>query len=219
MIQGRTSIFSAFCLLSLMTFGYSLEAELGKNEELAPTASEQELVFLENLIKNNNPVEIHNKALALLKSRQENQALALLKKNAYQHLFPSSYLLLFQMDIPVFFKPLLWHISLLLLSLMVLIRLFLYLKKPGSFHFKAFLGGLSLLSLLFLSGFFLLKPRVICLKESDLKASPFQSAPTQAEVSPNSDLIVLKQTKDWLRVQSPNKQRGWILKNQVFRIF
>ena len=178
-----------------------------------------EMEFLKSFTQEKSSLEIHNKALQFLKANHKEQAVLLLKKNIYQNLFLPSYFVLSHLDIPVFFAPFLWPVSLLFMALICLLQLFLSFKKPSLFHLKTLFWSLSLYSFLIFSGWFFLKKRVSPLQEIDLKSSPFMSAPTQTQLSPNSDLIVLKQTKNWLRIQSSDKQTGWVLKKKVLQIF
>ena len=175
--------------------------------------------FLEKLFQEKSGLEIHNKALNFLKNNQKDQAILLLKKNLYQNFFFPSYLVLFHFEIPIFFTSFLWHISLILLAFICLSLLFLSLKKSSSFHLKLLFWCLNLSFTVFSSGFFLLKQKVSSLQEVNLRSAPFMEASINTSLKPNSDLIVLKQTKDWLRVQSLDKQSGWLQKQKVFQIF
>ena len=178
----------------------------------------EKIRFLENISTKKTSLEIHNKALELLKAREKNQALLLLKKNLYTHLFPSSYFALYRLSAPLFFSSFLWHISLFFMALTALFFIFLALKKPDSFRLKCSFFSLILFSLIFSGGFFL-KKKANPLEEIDLKDGPFPSAPVKARLSPASDLVVLKQTKDWLRVRDRENQTGWVLKKELFQIF
>ena len=191
----------------------------GEQESNTKQNQSDEMEFLKNFTQEKSSLEIHNKALQLLKADHKEQAILLLKKNTYQNLFLPSYFVLSHLDIPVFFAPFLWPVSLFFMVLICSFLLFLSFKKPGSFHLKTLFWSLSLYGFLIFYGWFFLKQRVSPLQEIELKSSPFMSAPNQTQLSPNSDLIVLKQTKDWLRIQSPDKQTGWVLKQKVLQIF
>lgn len=189
-----------------------------ENNQTAQTEISQ-INLLENFTKEKSPLEIHNKALHLLKNKQKEQAFLLLKKNIYQNLFLPSYFVLFHFEIPIFFSAFLWHISLAFLAVICLFSLFLSFKEPSPFNLKIFSACLTLGLVFSSSGFWLLKKRVSSFQEIDLRSSPFREAPIQASLRPNSDLIVLKQVGDWLIVKSKNKQTGWLKKQKVFQIF
>ena len=175
--------------------------------------------FLEKFSKEKSNLEIHNKALQFLKTGYKEQALLLLKRNVYQNFFLPSYLILFHLGVPISPNLFIWQISLVLLAVICLFSLFLCFKQASPSRLKTFFWSFGLFTVLIASGFFLLKNRVDSFKEVTFKSAPFVDASIKAKKQPNSDLIVLKQTKHWLRVQSPDKQTGWVLKRDVFYIF
>lgn len=189
---------------------------LGQSPALHPS---EEMLFLRKFIPGKTNLEIHNKAMHFLKTKQKGPALLLLKRNVYQNFFPPSYFALFRLQSPISPAPLLWHIGMLLLGLICLTAFLLFFKKPQISRLKNCFWSLTFFGLLMCSGLFLLKKRVSPLQEVDLKSSPFMEAPGHTQLAPYSDLIVLKQTKGWLRVQGPDKQTGWLLKSRVFQIF
>ena len=181
-------------------------------------AKDIDIPFLEKFSTENNALKIHNKALNLLKTSHKEPAVLLLKKNAYQNLFPPSYLALFHLGFPVSFAPSLWHSILFFMALVCIFLCAQAFKKPSLPKLKSLFWNLSLFGCIMAGGGFLQK-RVSPLQEMDLRSSPFPSAPVQSQTAPLRELVVLKRAKDWLRVQSPDKQIGWIPKQNVFQIF
>lgn len=179
----------------------------------------EQMALLIQLVHSKSSFEIHNKALQLLKTNHKTPALLLLKMNAYQNFFPPSYLTLLQLKIPFSWTPLLWHLGLFISGLICLVTFLLYFKKPKFFHLKSCIWSLALFSLIIFSGWFFLKNKVGLLQPIALKSSPFMQAPSHVQLSTHYDLLVLKQTKHWLRVQNPDKQTGWVLKTKVFQTF
>ena len=177
-----------------------------------------EIKVLEKFTQENNSLKIHNKALDFLKNKQKAKALLLLKKNAYQNIFLPSYFTLFQLKIPLFLAPLLWHIGLIFLFLICLVLFYLSFKRSSFFRLKSLFLCISLGFIISISLFFF-KKRVSSLEELDLRSSPFIKAPVQTSLIPSSDLIVLKQSDSWFRVKSKDKQTGWLQKQSVFQIF
>lgn len=197
----------------------SLKTDKTVSENNLNPPSLPKIEFLKKFTEENQALEIHNKALQFLKNDQKSQALLLLKKNAYQNLFLPSYISLFHLKIPFSLAPLSWHISLFSLALLCFLLLILLFKNFSFSRLKLFFWSLSLFGCVIFSGLFLLKKRVGVLQETELKSLPFTSAPLQSQLPPHLEAIILKQTKHWLRIQAPNQQTGWVLKQKVFRIF
>ena len=107
----------------------------------------------------------------------------------------------------------------LLLSFASLLVLLLCLKKPTFLRMKILFSVLSLNLVFFFAQSLLLKKRVSSFQTIDLKSAPFKNAPINISLSPNSDLIVLKNLGDWLVLQSQDKHTGWVKKQEVFQIF
>lgn len=190
-----------------------------KTSQKIKTVLTNEMIFLKEFAQAKSSLEIHNKALNFLKNNQEEKAFLLLKRNVYQNFFFPSYLALFHFEVPIFFTPFLWHIGLIFLAFICLFPLILSFKEPTAFNLKVFFVCLSLAFTFSFSKIWILKNRVSSFQEMDLRSSPFREAPVKASLSPNSDLIVLKQTGDWLVVRSKDKQTGWLKKEDVFQIF
>ena len=190
-----------------------------ENQHTVPKIQEKEIDSLNTFFQNNSPIKIHNQALHFLKIDQKDKALLLLKRNLYQNLFFPSYFVLSHFEAPLFLSPFLWHIQFLIFTLISLFLFFLLLKKPKLFYLKSLFFFLIFCLSLFISGLFLLKKRVSPLESIPLRSAPFTKAVIKTNLKPNSDLIVLKETKDWLRVQNKNNETGWILKQNVFQIF
>ena len=192
-----------------------------KNSQNNPTEETEtfNIKFLKKFSKEKSSLEIHNKALQFLKTSYKEQALLLLKRNVYQNFFLPSYLILFHLGVSVFPNLFIWHISLILLAFICFFSLFLCFKKSNSSRLKAFFGSFGFFAVLLAYGFFLLKGRVGSFEEVALKSAPFVDASINVRKPAGSELIVLKQTKHWLRVQSLDAQTGWVLKRDVFHIF
>ncbi len=189
------------------------------SKKLIKTRPTNKIKSLEDLNEKKNPLEIHNKALNLLKNYQKEEALLLLKRNFYQNFFLPSYFILSHLEVSIFFSPFLWHIGLIFFAFICLFLLLLSFNDPASFHPKFLFFFLTLGFVLSSSESLLLKKRVSSSQEMDLRTAPFIKAPIIRSLSPNSDLIVLKQTGDWLAVQGENNQIGWLEKQKVFQIF
>ena len=183
------------------------------------TTQNSEIETLKQFTQEKTALEIHNKALQFLKSNQEAQALLLLKKNAYQNLFPPSYLTLLHLETPIALTPLLWQIGLFFTALICLFFLVASLKKLTPTRLKLLCWSLCLFGGLIFSGVFLLKKRVGVIQDIELRTLPFKEAPVQITLRPHSDLIVLKPTDLWLRIQTPDKETGWVPKHKVFQTF
>lgn len=178
-----------------------------------------ELNFLKKFSQEKSPLEIHNKALSFLKEDKKEQAFILLKKNIYQNFFFSSYFVLSHFEVPVLFFPFLWSFLLIFIALICLVLLFLSFKTPSSFNLKLLFLSLILGGAFFFSKSLLFKKRVSSFQTMDLRSAPFKKAPINISLSPNSDLVVLKQMGDWLALQNQDKQTGWLKKQEVFQIF
>ena len=183
------------------------------------TTQTNEIETLKQFTQTKTALEIHNKALQFLKNNQEAQALLLLKKNAYQNFFFPSYLTLFHLETPVALAPLLWHIGLVFTALICLFFLVASLKKLTPTRLKLLCWSLCLFGGLISSGVFFLKKRVGVIQNTELRSSPFKEAPVQITLRPHSDLIVLKPIDLWLRIQTPDKETGWVPKHKVFQTF
>ncbi|MCY4321314.1 MAG: hypothetical protein OXC37_02770 [Bdellovibrionaceae bacterium] len=173
---------------------------------------------LNEFFTNNSPLEIHNKALELLKNKNKEPAVLLLKKNFYQNLFPPSYFILNQLKEPVSFSLLLFLTGFIIVSLITLIFFILYLKSFSFFYLKNLLIFLTLFAFLLAGNFFLLKSRVSLIEESYLKLAPVKTAPSTVQIPALKELIVLKTQGEWLKIKS-QQQTGWILKQQSFQLF
>jgi len=197
------------------------EVALIKSNDNNPTKKTKifDIKFLKKFSEKKSSLEIHNKALQFLKTGYKEQAILLLKRNIYQNFFLPSYLILFHLEISVSPNLFIWHIGLILLAVICFFSLFLCFKKSNSSRLKAFFWSFGFFTALLALGFFLLKNRVGSFEELALKSAPFIDASVNARKPAGSDLIVLKQTKHWLRVQSPDAGTGWILKQDVFHIF
>ena len=174
---------------------------------------------LNQFTANNSPLNIHNKALELLKNKNKIPAVLLLKKNFYQNLFPASYFLLTQLEEPVSFSPLLFLIGFIIISLITTCFFILYFKSPNPFYLKNLLGFLFVFALLLGGNLFLLKPRAGLLKESYLKLAPLEKAPNTLQIEPLKELVILKRKGEWLKIKTHTKQTGWILDQKIFQFF
>ena len=174
---------------------------------------------LNQFFTSNSSLKIHNKALELLKSKNEISAILLLKKNFYQNLFPPSYFLLSQLEEPVSFSLVFLLIGFIIISLITVVFFILYLKTFHSFYFKNLLAGLFVFAFLLGGHLFFFKNQVSPLTETYLKLAPIESAPNTVTLPPLENLAVLKEKGKWLKVKNQKKQTGWILKQQVFQIF
>ena len=174
---------------------------------------------LNSFFQTKSALEIHNKALQLLKSDQKAPALLLLEKNFYHNFFLPSFALLSHLKAPLFFSPFLWHALLFFMSGLCLMYSLLALKKQNLNSLKKLIliviFHLACLGL----GPLALKSRVSPLQKIELKSAPFDSAAVSTEIRANAHLLVLKKAKGWLRVQSLDKQSGWAKKQDLFQIF
>ena len=140
-------------------------------------------------------MEIHNKALQLLKNDQKAPALLLLEKNFYHNFFLPSFALLSHLKAPLFFSSFLWHALLFFMSLLCLMYSLLALKKQNLNSLKKF----SLIVIFHLAclglGPLALKSRVSPLQKIELKSAPFDSAAVSTEIEANAHLLVLKKGK------------------------
>ena len=178
-----------------------------------------EIQNLNQFFTNNSPLKIHNTALDLLKNNNKAPAILLLKRNFYQNLFPNSYLILNQLEEPVSFSSIFLLIGLIIASLVSFIFFILYLKSSSSFFLTSLLSNLAVFFLLLAGNFFLVKNKVSPLTKVHLKLAPMESAPDTVQISPLTELVVLKKTEKWLKIKSSQKETGWILEQQVFRLF
>ena len=183
------------------------------------TNSFTETQKLDQFFINNSPLKIHNTALNLLKNNYKSPAILLLKRNFYQNLFPSSYLVLNQLEERVSFFPIFLIISLIITSLVCFIFFILYLKSSSSFFFTPLVSSLTVFFLLLAGNFFLLKNKVCPLTEVNLKLAPVESAPNIDQIPPLTELIILKKTEKWIKIKNPQEEIGWILKKELFEIF
>ena len=174
---------------------------------------------LNQFFQNNSPLKIHNKALELLKDKNNAPAILLLKKNFYQNLFPASYFLLTQLEESVFLLPILLLIAFIIVSLITTAFFILYLKTFSSFYLKNLFNLLFVFALLIGGNLILLKNRVSLLEEISLKLAPIETAPNTVQILPLKELVILKKQGKWLKIKSPQNQTGWILKQQVFQLF
>jgi len=212
--------------LFLLFFNVLIQASQDDSKSVVPTALKDQSAKIENKIaslkqsiQKKSRLEIHNQAIKMLNNKHKEEALVLLKMNSYRNLFPPSYLALLNLKTPLFFTPLLWHISLFLSGLFCALTFFLLVKNPRPFKIKRFFWSLSFFGLLIVCGFLFLKNKVSLIETVDLKSSPFIEAPSHVQLPAYTDLTVLKQTKEWLRVINSDKQTGWLLKSKVFQIF
>ena len=194
----------------------TVEKSLLEQQSFITTNSK--IQYLNQFFKNNSPLNIHNKALDLLKNKNKIPATLLLKKNFYQNLFPESYLLLGQLEEAVFLFPVFLLIGFAITSLITVIFFIFYLKTLNSFYLKNLLISLFLFVLL-LGGHFFLKGRVSPITENHLKLAPVETAPHTVQIAPLENLVVLKKQDKWLKVKNNNNQTGWILRQQVFQLF
>ena len=178
-----------------------------------------EIQNLNRFFKNNSPLKIHNTALDLLKNNNRLPAVLLLKKNFYQNLFPASYLTLNQLEEQVSFSFIFLLIGLIITSFSSFIFFILYLKNSSSLFLSPLLSSLAVFFLLLAGNLFLVKNKVSPLTEVHLKLVPMESAPDTVQTSPLTELVVLKKTEKWLKIKNPQKETGWVLKQQVFQIF
>lgn len=179
----------------------------------------KQLANLTSFFDSHKALDIHNKALEFLQTNQQQEALFLLKKNLYHNFFIPSYIKLFKLDSPVFLYSFFWHGLLACLACLCLIYLALALKNPKSSYFKLGTFVLSLQISLFVLGYFMLKPRGMLLYEINLKSSPFAFATEQASLPKGTQFVFLNQTKHWARIQSSDKQQGWVKKQDIFQVF
>lgn len=198
------------------------ESQQQKDSPLSDNTKEKEaesLSSLNHFFQSKKALEIHNQALRFLKKDQKAEATLLLEKNFYHNFFVPSFLILSHLKIPLLFSPFIWHILLLLSTGLCLLYLFPALKKRNAPALKKLLLFSFIHLVLLGSGFLTLKERVSPLTEINLKSTPFEASAIDTSVSANTHLQVLKNTKDWFRVQTPDKQSGWLKKQDVFQIF
>lgn len=197
----------------------------GKSDSISnaskPINPVDHIKILENFTQKKTPLEIHNTALNLLKTEQKEIGFLLLKRNLYQNFFLPSYFILANSELPVFWTPFLWHISLIILVCIALFFLFLSFKSPTNlFQLKLFFIYLILSFVWFFSEPLLLKKRVSSFQKMDLRLAPYSESSVYTEINPPEDLIVIRQQEDWLLVKSQEeKQTGWVKKQKVFQIF
>lgn len=184
-----------------------------------PEVSFSNIESLSQFVWENNSRNIHNRALKLLQSENKEPALLLLRRNFYHNLFFPSYFVISELNEPVSFHPFLWHISLFLLSLSGCFLLLLYFLKPQPLFLKFLGGNFFIFTFTLLIGFFLLKERASPLQETAVHSLPFSSSSVEMNVTANADLVILKKDKDWVRVESSDKQIGWIPKQSLFQTF
>ena len=194
-------------------------SSLSDTKAILETGPPESIFSLNHFFQTKTALEIHNKALLFLKTSQKAEALLLLEKNLYHNFFFPSFLSLSHLKIPMFFTPFLWQMILFLLTVICFLYLFSAFKELNTSSFKKLILFSLIHFSVFCSGFLTLKSQVSPLKRIDLKSTPFDSAAINTSVEANSHLRVLKHTKDWLRVQTPDKQSGWLKKKDVFQIF
>ena len=183
-----------------------------------PGATAYQLEDLEKIISEKSSLEIHNKAIQLLRDNHKVSAILLLKKNTYRNLFLPSYFALLKLKTSlshiVFFIP----VSLLIMTFVCLFFLWMSIKNSSPLRLKGLFSAVVLAFLILFSGLFV-KKRVSPLNKIKLRKAPYASAVISSQLEPSADLMVLEETKGWFRIQSFDQQTGWISKNQVFQIF
>ena len=202
-----------------------IDLHKGSNNFKIPTNKKEEIKlfsdikFLKQFAINNSALQIHNKALELLKKNNNKPAILLLKKNFYQNLFPASYFTLQDLEEPVFFSYLVLLLAFIILSLITISFFILYLKSPNPFYLKNLLGGISVFFILLAFQFFTLKNKAGLLEESHLQLAPVKASPNTVLITPLEDLTILKKQGDWLKLKNKNNETGWILNQKVFQFF
>lgn len=189
-------------------------SSFAQEEQILKTKTPEEKVFLNS--QQAKPLELHNKALSLL-STNKPLALALFQTNFYQNFFYPSYKALNFLKHPPSVKPVVWHGFMMLWTLLCLISLFFLIKNlnQGREILKMVFVLFSGLTLLISSGFFILKPRGVNLKELDLLAAPFVEALEKDKIKAGSDLLLRKFQGNWVQVETFQNKRGWVPKSKL----
>lgn len=166
-------------------------------------------------------VELHNQALDYLTKNKPDVAKALLQKNFYENLFFPSYYKLKDLSHKPSLIPFLSQIAILLWAVFSLILLFIFWKRflaanqKRANHIKQ-----SLAYFLFWSGFTLilyatilsLPKRLSNLNSLELFNAPSEQSLSIGRLEAGSDILVLKSKGAWVQIQTPNKQKSWVLK-------
>ena len=162
--------------------------------------------------------EAHNEALKLFEKGEEDLAVLLLKKQAYEKLFIPSYLELQKRGESFFILPLFWHLGLFLLALISIIFLFSYWLNPSKLGLKKTFVSLGVFAWVLGLGLVLFKPRASVIKVTSMKTTPFASSAPIGDIPPKQELLILEEKKPWVKVRSP-KGSGWVKKSELFILF
>ena len=181
--------------------------------------------FLTKVALTAKPEEIHRTATELLQQKKRGEAILLLKRNFYTHLFIPSYFILSNLKVPVSFAFLLWHLSLLMVSCLCLRSLILLNKSISLLHIRQLTVLLSLGLVLSVLSQWFLKPKISSFKGMALKTTPSLTASVKSPVAPHSDLLVIEiktipyEKSISYRAKDQNGQTGWVRKQDFLRIF
>lgn len=169
-----------------------------------------------------SPLSLYNQAVLEISNNQIQKAFPLLQKSFYQHLFVPSYFVLKKYENAPYLGPFLWHILMLFFTLLsFLLSYFILLKKGLTISFK--LKGITFwffsLTILSLSGFFILKTRISNTASLGLKENPLEDSETVLQIQKGSDLVLIDRHGDWLKIKTKGKKIGWInFENIIFTL-
>jgi len=197
---------------------FKLNQSSFKNEEKLKSFSLNKIRDLNNFFKSNTPLIIHNKAIELLQKEKRDIALLLLKKNIYQNLFIPSYFTLIKSEETVFLPPLFLLFALFVISLIIFIYALIDLKSKKISSFKKY-GSFLFVFMCLLSSSFFFKKRISFLEEKDIRTLPFLSLKPKDKVGLGEELILLEKNSNWLYVETSNKKKVWIQKEEFFELF
>lgn len=197
-----------FILFLILTPAYALESGSKK-----PASS----ALSEPWEKKKAP-KAHSEALKLFEQGEEDLAILILKKQAYEKLFIPSYLELQRRGEFFFILPLFWHIGLFLLALISCFFLFIYWLSPSKLKLKKTFVSLGVFAWILGLGLVLFKPRASVIKVTSMKATPFANSASIRDIQPKEELLILEEKKPWVKVRS-QEESGWVKKGDLFILF